>query len=142
MPAVKKPTKILELNGAFKKNPKRAAERADEPIPTEPIGGCPDHLTDNHKVIWDELVANCVEGVLTIQDRGAFEQLVCAVYELRHGVTRMHPQTGDIVTVPASRLERDSAFRMFCKFGMTPSDRSNVQVPKKNDKPSGFKGGL
>jgi hypothetical protein len=38
-----KPTNLLELTGAFKKNPKRLAERAGEPVPHGPLGPTPRH---------------------------------------------------------------------------------------------------
>lgn len=38
-----KPTNLLELTGAYKKNPKRAAARAGEPRSTEPLGDPPAH---------------------------------------------------------------------------------------------------
>jgi hypothetical protein len=38
-----KPTKLLELTGAFKRNPKRLAERAGEPVPIGPLGPTPRH---------------------------------------------------------------------------------------------------
>jgi hypothetical protein len=36
-----KPSNLLELSGAFKKNPKRKAARSGEPVPSGPLGAPP-----------------------------------------------------------------------------------------------------
>ena len=118
----KKPTKILELSGAFKKNPNRV--RANEPQPERLIGECPNHLSDEHKVIWNEIVDKCADGVLTCQDELALEIVVKGVHQMRHG---------DI-----SGAEMDRLFKQIGKFGMNPSERSNVMV-KSPEKESKFK---
>lgn len=76
MPRPRKPTALLELNGAFKKNPARAAARFDEPRPTTGIGDPPadflrteSTLAARHLRIWHELIAQAPEGVLTGCDR-------------------------------------------------------------------------
>lgn len=125
----KTPTKILELKGSFKKDPQRS--RTGEPEPELGIGEPPKDMSENKAAIWREVDSQLVAGVLTISDRKAFELLVDGLYEIKYGVERMHPQTGDLITVPATRLERESVFKMLGKFGMTPSDRANIVVPEK-----------
>lgn len=133
MPA-KKPTKILQLNGAYKKDPQR--KREPEPEPSEPVGECPSHLSETHKIIWDEIVNNCVDGVLTIQDRHNLEIIVTGFHDIRHGV-----ETDEGIK-QVGGAERDRVFKQLGKFGMTPVDRTNVQVAKAKEKPSGFTTGL
>ena len=67
MPAHLKPTEILELNGAFKKNPKR--RRPVGPKSKDGIGEPPAHLDATEKQIWAELIQNAPQGVLTSADR-------------------------------------------------------------------------
>jgi hypothetical protein len=54
MPRPRKPTALLELSGAFRKNPSRAHDRAHEPRPNTPLGEAPIALTDSEKQIWAE----------------------------------------------------------------------------------------
>ena len=130
----RKPTKILELKGAFKKDPSRRREA--EPLPTEPVGDCPSHLSEQHKVIWSELVFNCVPGVLTIQDRHSLELVVMGIHDVRHGVEV------DGVIKHVGGAERDRVFKQLGRFGLTPVDRASVQVPKDKPQVTGFSRGL
>lgn len=131
MPQPKKPTKILELSGALKKNPQR--KRGAEPQPAEGVGDCPKHLSDSYAVIWNEIKSNCVDGVLTIQDRHALELVVTGIHEVRHGI-----ETEDGIK-QVGGAERDRVFKQLGRFGLTPSDRSNVVVSQPEKKKGGFK---
>lgn len=114
----RKPTNILKLNGAFKRNPARGKARENEPVPPGGIGKAPDHLDDEHRVIWDEYVAASAPGVLTCSDRRAFELLVRLAHQMQYNYSNM--PTGD-----------KTQFRALSgQFGFTPSDRSKVAVPK------------
>ena len=132
--ANQKPSKILELSGAYQKNPDR--KRLSEPMPNESIGKCPDRLCAKHSELWDEVVRNCVEGVLTIQDRHALEIIVRGLYDICYGVADR-----DGVVVPVSGTDRDRVFKQMGKFGMTPVDRANVQVPDSKKSESVFGSG-
>jgi phage terminase small subunit len=125
----KKPTCQLKLAGAFKHDPKRA--RPDEPTPVAGIGPVPRHLDEEHRDIWREMVKMSAPGVLTRQDRIALEIVVIGLYQLRHGVEIYDKDQQKTITVRAPSIDRDRVFKQLGKFGFTPSERSNVVVPKK-----------
>ena len=66
----RKPSNVLELRGAFNKNPNR--KRPNEP---KPIGTVGDYSLGSVEPaeIWEELKAACPQNVLTQSDRLAFE---------------------------------------------------------------------
>ena len=107
----KKPTKILELSGAFKKDPQR--RRPNEPKPNTPVGDCPAHLTPQERVAWVEISEMCVVGVLTGADRAHLEVAACLLAEYR--------KDKEIRT--ATLLEK-----YLSKMGLNPSDRSRVYL--------------
>ncbi len=49
MPAIRKPTNVLELNGSAKHDPKRMLERGDEPQNEKDIGKPPSYLSKDEK---------------------------------------------------------------------------------------------
>ena len=110
----KKPTSQLKLVGAFDKNPNR--KRESEPVCTEPVE-MPDHLSDDAQTAWAFLTACAVPGVLTKMDSSylalASEALGRVWYGEKSSIAEMH-RVG----------------LMLGKMGMTPSDRSQVVVPK------------
>lgn len=114
----KKPTAHLELVGAFKKDPqrKRAAEpQCDEP-PIMPRG----ILTKPGRRAWRFLVKTAVPGVLTQMDSAYLAVTANAL--------------GAVWDDPAATItDLKQVGIMLGKLGMTPSDRSNVVVPKKKD---------
>jgi hypothetical protein len=60
-----KPTALLELNGAFKKDPARRRAREHEPKPSGPLGEPPASFPPNQKQAWLELSSQAPPGVLT-----------------------------------------------------------------------------
>lgn len=60
----RKPSNILELNGAFKRNPARGKARENEPVPNGEIGDPPNHLPANVAECWREIVGFAHPGVL------------------------------------------------------------------------------
>jgi hypothetical protein len=77
MPA-RKPTKLLDISGAFKKNPQR--RRDAEPTSSGPLGDPPERLPEAALPFWHELVAMAPTGVLQQSDRWAVElaaRLMC-----------------------------------------------------------------
>ena len=64
----RKPSNVLELKGAFSKNPKRGAARANEPDPVGDIGEAPAYLDENEKACWHEIVKMCHAGSLCAAD--------------------------------------------------------------------------
>jgi hypothetical protein len=108
------PSSVLELRGAYKKDPQR--RRENEPMPTEGVGTFTERPTSLPE-IWDEVVSQLVPGVLTVSDRLALE-LVCRLL----AEIRLHPaeiSVGKVTTL----------CNLLGRFGMTPSDRSKVTVP-------------
>jgi len=114
----KKPTAHLELVGAFKKNPQRA--RDSEPV-CDQLPVIPDKtLTEDGRRAWDFLIETAVPGVLTGMDSA---YLTLAANAL--GRIWAHPES--------SISDMKQVGMMLGKLGMTPSDRSNVVVPRKKE---------
>lgn len=111
----RKPTKVLELTGAFKKNPQR--KRNGEPVPTGGIGAYAKGSIDRAK-IWDEIVGQCALGVLANADRLALEIAVEYVRQFR-----MEP-------VKFSAAKIHVLVAILGRFGMTPSDRAKMHLPE------------
>lgn len=116
MPAVRKPTVELEASGAFKNHPERA--RRDEPDTGRGIGPAPEHLTEQQRQIWDEIVSDCAPGVFQSSDRLMMESLCILVADFRN----------DPAAFGGRKYQQLVA--LFARCGMTPSDRSRVKVPR------------
>lgn len=76
MSRARKPTALLELTGALRKDPQRYRDRANEPRPDTSIGEPPadfirtdSSLAARHLRIWHEFIAEAPPGVLTGCDR-------------------------------------------------------------------------
>lgn len=115
----RKPTNVLELSGAFRKDPSRA--RVD-PVVDEPLGDAPAWLTDDELHVWNEIVKCCPRGVLTGADRIALEEMCKLVHRSR-------------VEGPAMPVGERQLLRTYLgQFGMTPADRAKIAGPKKREK--------
>lgn len=112
------PSNVLQMRGAFDKNPKRGREREGEPEPNGEIGDPPASLSKEAKECWFEIEGLLAPGVLCRSDRLALEMAASLLAQMRE----MH------WIVPAAMLTRYET--LIGKFGMTPSDRSKVSVPK------------
>jgi hypothetical protein len=123
MPKPRLPSKILEMRGAFDKNPSRGREREGEPEGDGLPGDPPDTLTPDEQAAWREIVSLAYPGTLSSGDRLALEYGAVLLVYLRQ----------ERYMVPAPLLGRWEAF--LAKFGMTPADRSRVKstVKKKED---------
>ena len=124
----RKTTKELEVNGTLKAHPEIARARENEPIPTGEIGSPPEkslaeNKADELKEIWIELSAIVAPGVLTNMDRIALEGACLTLYEIRHSDRYSSSMHSTLI----SYLSR---------MGMTPADRSRVNV---GNKPKGNK---
>lgn len=119
-------TKILELQGAFKKNPQRA--RPAEPEVTAPFPKeVPDGFTDYQIRAWDEIVSCVPDGVLTGADLPSVKLVVMLYAEfLEKGV--------EMPTQRMNRLSLDMG-----KLGLNPADRAKLSVEKPKSNDSGFK---
>ena len=76
MPAYRKPTELLELSGAFAKNPQRrrpVRRRPVAPKSPHPIGDPPACLGPDEAAAWREFCRDAPAGVLTSGDRAALE---------------------------------------------------------------------
>lgn len=109
------PKKLKELKGLQVKN-------KDEPEPARGIGPAGDVLTDYEKQIWDEVVGHMYAGVLGEADRIALEMMCRLIAEMRLNFEEM----------TAAKLTQLSA--LLGRFGMTPSDRTKITIPKKENK--------
>lgn len=120
MPAIRKPTEVLMLNGAFAKNKSRS--RPVGPKSENPIGDPPGHLTAEERKVWRELVHNAPHDVLTATDRIILELAVRQTIKMRSG-----DATSNDLSLLSSSLS---------KLGWTPADRSkviSVSKPKGDD---------
>ena len=126
----KKPTRILELSGAFKKNPQRKRERANEPIPDKPIGDPPTRLTKSQKTVWRELVKQTVPGVLMLPDR-ALLSVVCILLD-----QFWRANSGECEKLLAGELTQ--MMRGLSALGLSPVDRTRISVPPKPPEPDGW----
>lgn len=114
MPARKKPTKVLEASGAFRKNPQR--KRGADVEVTDPIGNAPDHLTPEQLQAWKDIVSRAPDGVLTRADGIAVEMAACLNAEMM----------ADFDSFTAAKLARLQA--LLTSFGMTPTSRAGLGI--------------
>lgn len=111
----RKPTAILDANGAFLANPDR--KRPNEPS-ARSLGSAPKWLSKEEKRVWKELVKQAAPGVLMSSDRSAFELLVRLTCKMR---TEFAAMTG---------AQMGQFISLCSRFAMTPADRSKVSVAK------------
>jgi len=123
MPRNRKPSKLLELTGAYKKNPQRQRQDAE---PAGELQGPPPHLTDKVLDCWHELAQAAPPGVITESDRFGLEIAACLLAEFRQA-------PADITAARLSRLES-----ILSKFGMAPADRSRVIAHNPQSKGNAF----
>lgn len=119
MPAVRKPTAILEASGAYKHDPRR--RRHGEPDSGRGVGPAPEWLAQDARAIWDEIVADCAPGVWQSGDRG----FLAALSEL---LARFRRDPTGFGTKSMTQL-----LGMLARAGMTPADRSKVVVGKSDE---------
>ena len=114
----RKPSNVLALKGSFKKNPARGAERVNEPEPEGVIGDAPDYMDESEKACWKELVGMCHAGSLCAADKLIVE----------HGARVLAALRANSVYEDVKLMVRLEA--TLGKLGLTPADRSKVQVIK------------
>jgi len=122
LPRPRKPTELLELTGAFAKNPSRT-----RPVGAKSehgLGEPPAHLLAEEAACWHEVVGNSAANVLTSADRVLVEM-----------VARL---------LARSRVEwlkgAEWALMLQClvRLGWTPADRSKVAAIGQDDAPDEF----
>ena len=141
----RKPTSILELNGAFKINPNRA--RPNEPRDVRALGDAPGRLPANVVPFWHELTAMVIGGVLTYRDRWAVElaarlmekavreMSVVAILELaKDGELRADEIKALAAGERITSSELSTLRSLLAALGMTPADRSKLSVPTEKAK--------
>lgn len=121
MPRPRKPTNVLFLAGAFKKNPQRLKARQNEPQPSAPPGGPPEWFDEKERAAWQWIIDRCPPGVLGNSDDGILE---LAAYLRALLVTRQ-----------ADSKDRVLLKGCYAELGMTPASRSKVQAKPSEDKP-------
>ena len=120
MGAPRKPTALKQVQGTDQKNKDRL--NPDEPSPTRGIGPAHKTLSGYEQEIWDEIVGISYRGVLGEADRIALEMMCRLVAEMRL----------DFVEMTAAKITQLS--QLIGRFGMTPSDRTKIVVPKEQNK--------
>lgn len=125
MPAHRKPTKILQFTGAYAKDPQRAKDRVNEPVPTGSIGEPMDWLTPEQVVVWRVIVEECPRGVLTNADRRALGYM-CGAMAKQDANMRVGEYDVKLGAHIFSGLQQ---------IGLTPSSRSKVQTIKTPEGP-------
>jgi hypothetical protein len=158
MGRIRKTSQELKDKGAFDKDPKRGVARKNEPKPDGPIGRPPSYFDASHRSIWREIVDECPRGVLTRADRKLLELAVRLTSKMRTIPGRMPKwleflgdalldlglDEGEIVrmkdtirsSIGCSSQELTLLTNCLTRMGMTPADRSRVQVdPEKVDDP-------
>lgn len=109
----RKPTAALELNGAFKKDPKRKVARANEPRVEAAVGPPPNSMDGDAATIWNELTEHGFW--LTAADRTLLE-IACRLFAM----FRSDKLDGGGISKLITALS---------KLGFSPTDRSKVQAP-------------
>jgi len=120
----RKPTSILELNGAFRHDPNRA--RPNEPRDVRALGNVPSRLPADVVPFWLELAAMVIGGVLTFRDRWAVELAA----RLMEKAVRETPDPEEKIT----SSELSTLRSLLAALGMTPADRSKLSVPTEKAK--------
>lgn len=113
----RKPTNVLELNGAFRKNPARGREREGEAEPKAGIGPAPSWFGKKQVEAWDDLVRIAPIGVLGDSDR-VYLELTAELLALKRRL--------GVLAMDRAKLNKLEA--MLGKLGLNPSDRSRVKV--------------
>jgi len=118
----RKSTTVLELSGAFRKNPAR--RRDGEPEGNGPLSSAPDDLTEQERAAWRMLCERAPVGVLTDSD---WPLVVMAAKLFSEFMS-------DSAGFNAARLTR--LHRVLADLGMSPPGRGSLSIPqKKADNP-------
>lgn len=122
MGAPRKPTHLKQVQGTASQHPERINH--NEPVPARGIGEAPQTLMEHEREIWDEVVGMSYPGVLGEADRMALEMMCRLIAEMRLNFEGM----------TAAKITQLS--QLLGRFGMTPSDRTKIVVPKQGKKNS------
>lgn len=118
------PTNLLDARGAFKRHPER--RREGEPVVTDPLGAPPDDLAPEELRWWNEIVARTPLGVLTAAD---YLSVLLAAKLMAEAMA-------DFAAINPAKLGRLQS--LLGTFGMTPSDRAKLSIPKAKERENPF----
>ncbi len=146
------PTELKMLRG----NPGQGKLNRDEPKVPEGAVRAPDTLSVAAQVVWAALSPVCLQmGTLTAADVPAFAKL-CELEATAQGASAQKDQPGfslfllttmvdsagnehvNVKVHPAIKLEGETAVKLrpyFDYFGMTPTGRARLVVPKRDEAP-------
>jgi phage terminase small subunit len=143
LPRPRKPTSLLELSGAFAKNPTR--RRPAEPRDDRPLGDPPTRLPAAAVPYWREIASLAPARVLCAADRLAVELaarlmlkacqgdnasvLLDLVEAARAGKLTNKELRAVAVRQTISSAELATLRSLLAAFGMTPADRSKLSIP-------------
>ena len=119
MGAPRKPAALRELHGTANRNNHR--DNLNQPEVKRGIGPATTMLSEYEQAIWDEVVGQMYAGVLGEADRIALEMMCRLIGEMRLNFEEM----------TAAKITQLS--QLLGRFGMTPSDRTKIVVPKEQD---------
>jgi hypothetical protein len=115
MGRLRKPSNVLELNGAFKQHPSRR-RKAVRP-PDRVVGDPPEHFDEYQVQAWTEIVRDAPSGVLKASDRQSVELLATLIAEFRQAPYAMNA------------AKHGATLKLLTHFAMTPSSRENFSIP-------------
>lgn len=117
----RKPSNVLELNGAFKKDPQR--RRASVKPPAGPVGDAPAHFDEHQLQCWNEVVEQAPPGVLKASDRSSVELLATLLAEFRQAPYAFNA------------AKHGNTLKLLQQFAMTPSSRENFSLKSEDEAP-------
>lgn len=113
----KTPSNVLELRGAYKKNPNRKPKDEPPAAASGDLGEPPAYFNKTQRECWAEIAAKAHAGTICRADSIALEMAAVLLDQFR-----LYP-----LDIPTARIVRLDS--ILARFGMTPSDRSKVKVP-------------
>jgi len=113
------PVEVMELRGAYMKNPKR--RKAKAPKSARPLGAPYAWMNEDERALWVEIADDLAPGVATSADRLAFAGWVRLAARF---------MAGEKFTAADH-----SQFRNYASmFGASPADRAKLALPKSTEK--------
>lgn len=129
MGAPKKPAALRELHGTANRNKHR--DNQSQPATIGGIGPAPDYFTEKERECWDFLVSCMWPGVMGKSDRPTMELMARLFHRFRYGQFDKEAVVPALNGAELSRLDS-----LLARYGMTPSDRTKIVVPKDEKKNS------
>lgn len=134
------PTQVLELKGAFDKNPQR---RRRDPSPAGPVGSAPVSLNEAERKIWSEICRKAPDKVLTAADSFLLEIVCRLMFRFRMPIAQCSSCGGQkvignercincagrgVINQALEKGELNSLMQGIAKLGFTPVDRAKISV--------------